>query len=77
MDYGARDWDRLAAHLGSGRPAYFVNVLKREGDTFHGWGNVLRRELSGRFELEDRGGAVGRWRLEIWRLKAKGGEDSR
>ncbi len=69
MDYGARDWDRLAAHLDSGRPAYFVNVFKREGDMLHAWGDALRRELAGRFDLEDRGEPVGRWRLELWRLQ--------
>lgn len=73
MDYGARDWDRLAAHLGSGRPAYFVNVFKRKGDTLHAWGNVVRRELAGRFDLEDRGEPVGRWRLELWRLSPRAG----
>ncbi len=76
MDYGARDWDRLAAHLGSGRPAYFVNVVKREGSTFHGWGNVLRRELAGRFDLEGGYRPVGGRRLGLWRLRvAEHGKD--
>ncbi len=69
MDYAERDWDRLAAHLDSGRPAYFVNVFKREDDTLHAWGTALRRELAGRFDLEYRGQPVGRWRLELWRLQ--------